>query len=78
MSGQATTSDRADPTGIMRYLLRYHALSMDSSFFTATVIPMERADMTEHKAVIESAICHSRINLCQPGLRVRQPKKKNW
>ena len=39
---------------------------------------MKMDAMTAMTHMMESLTCHRRINLCQPGLSVRQPKKKNW
>src|SRR5271163_1524971 len=78
MRGQARTSMTTAPTGIKGYLTHHCDHSLNSSGGSiVTAMATEIAMVIMVRASIESESCQTKKNLCQLGLRVRHPKKKN-
>ncbi|KFY07217.1 hypothetical protein V492_07350 [Pseudogymnoascus sp. VKM F-4246] len=79
ISGQPINRAPAAPTGINGYFPKYHGTLSIFSFVNLDMsMGRYKARKTQLRANIESEICQTRINLCQPGDSVRHPKKKNW
>ena len=79
ISVQSTNITTAAPTGIMKYEPHHGSNSSSVSLdFLAIAIDAIIHVITNTATSSVSKICHTRKNLCHLGLRVRQPKKKNW